>query len=99
ALRHSPALPPRRSSDLQFAILLEGQKHVSTATQSLRFVPGDIFLITRRCRIDVVNVPDPHTGRYLSAIVPFCAEALAAARTLWRSEEHTSELQSRENIV
>ncbi|GAB3063459.1 helix-turn-helix domain-containing protein [Stenotrophomonas tumulicola] len=67
----------------QFAILLEGQKHVSTATQSLRFVPGDIFLITRRCRIDVVNMPDPHTGRYLSAIVPFCAEALAAARTLW----------------
>lgn len=67
----------------QFAILLEGEKQVRTATQSLRFVPGDIFLITRRCRIDVVNVPDRSSGRYLSAIVPFCAEALAAARTLW----------------
>ncbi|MBD8695543.1 AraC family transcriptional regulator [Stenotrophomonas sp. CFBP 13718] len=67
----------------QFAILLEGEKRVRTASQSLRFVPGDIFLITRRCRIDVVNVPDARSGRYVSAIVPFCDEALTAARTLW----------------
>jgi len=67
----------------QFAILLEGRKQVRTAHQSLDFVPGDILLITQRCRIDVVNTPDPGTGRYLSAIVPLCAEVLAAARTLW----------------
>ncbi|MDV6191601.1 helix-turn-helix transcriptional regulator [Stenotrophomonas geniculata] len=67
----------------QFAILLEGRKQVRTAHQSLAFVPGDILLLTQRCRIDVVNTPDPRSGRYLSAIVPLCAEVLAAARTLW----------------
>ena len=67
----------------QFAILLQGRKQVATAQQTLELLPGDLFLITRRCRIDVVNRPDPHTGLYLSAIVPLCNEALAAARTLW----------------
>jgi len=67
----------------QFAILLQGRKQVSTAHQSLQLVPGDLFLITRRCRIDVINTPDPRTGLYLSAIVPLCSEALAAARVLW----------------
>lgn len=70
----------------QFAILLEGRKQVRTAHQSLEFVPGDILLLTQRCRIDVVNRPDPRSGRYLSAIVPLCAEVLAAARTLWNEE-------------
>jgi len=67
----------------QFAILLQGRKQVRTAQQALEFAPGDLFLITRRCRIDVVNIPDPHSGLYLSAIVPMCAEALTAARALW----------------
>lgn len=67
----------------QFAILLQGRKQVRTAQQSLVFVPGDLFLITRRCRIDVLNSPDPDSGLYLSAVVPMCAEALAAARALW----------------
>ncbi|WME82155.1 helix-turn-helix transcriptional regulator [Stenotrophomonas maltophilia] len=70
----------------QFAILLEGRKQVRTAHQSLEFIPGDILLLTQRCRIDVVNTPDPRSGRYLSAIVPLCAEVLAAARTLWSEE-------------
>lgn len=61
----------------QFAILLEGRKQVRTAHQSLEFIPGDILLLTQRCRIDVVNTPDPRSGRYLSAIVPLCAEVLA----------------------
>ena len=67
----------------QFAILLQGRKQVSTARQSLQFKPGDLFLITRRCRIDVVNIPDPDSGIYLSAVVPLCAEVMVAARTLW----------------
>ncbi|MCF7750447.1 helix-turn-helix domain-containing protein [Bacillus subtilis subsp. subtilis] len=67
----------------QFAILLQGRKQVACAQQTLTFVPGDLLLITRRCRIDVVNRPDPRSGLYLSAIVPLCTEALAAARTLW----------------
>ncbi|MCD9088176.1 helix-turn-helix transcriptional regulator [Stenotrophomonas sp. SY1] len=67
----------------QFAILLQGRKQVRTAQQTLELAPGDLFLVTRRCRFDVVNIPDPHSGIYLSAIVPLCDEALAAARTLW----------------
>ncbi len=67
----------------QFAILLQGRKHVRTAQQVLEFGPGDLFLITRRCRIDVVNVPDPGSGLYLSAIVPLCDEVLSATRSLW----------------
>ncbi len=67
----------------QFAILLQGRKQVRTAQQTLELAPGDLFLVTRRCRFDVVNIPDPHSGIYLSAIVPLCEEALAAARTLW----------------
>jgi len=67
----------------QFAILLQGCKQVRTAQQTLEFRPGELFLITRRCRIDVVNIPDPDSGLYLSAIVPLCAEVLAAARALW----------------
>ncbi len=67
----------------QLAILLQGRKQARTAQQSLEFGPGDLFLITRRSRIDVVNIPDPHSGLYLSAIVPLCPEVLAAARALW----------------
>lgn len=67
----------------QMAVLLQGRKQVRTATQSLELVPGDIFLITRRCRIDVVNLPDPASGIYLSAVISLCEEALAAARALW----------------
>ncbi|WP_435004316.1 helix-turn-helix transcriptional regulator [Xanthomonas arboricola] len=75
-----------RSVDLtqaQFAIVLQGRKQVRSATQSLQFMPGDLFLVTRRCRIDVINTPDPQTGLYLSVVVPLCEEALAAARALW----------------
>ncbi len=67
----------------QFVILLEGSKQVRTAHQSLTAHAGDMLLFTQRCRIDVVNTPDAGTGRYLSAIVPLCAEVLGAARTLW----------------
>lgn len=70
----------------QFAILLQGRKQARTAQQSLEFGPGDLFLITRRSRIDVVNIPDPHSGLYLSAIVPLCPEVLAAARALWTDD-------------
>lgn len=67
----------------QFAILLQGRKQVRTAQQTLEFAPGDLFLISRRCRIDVVNIPDPHSGLYLTALVPLCPEVLGAARALW----------------
>ncbi|MHC9084197.1 helix-turn-helix domain-containing protein [Luteimonas sp. RIT-PG2_3] len=75
-----------RSVDIagpQLAILLQGRKQVHSAEAALVFVPGDLFLVARRCRIDVVNTPDPDSGLYLSAIIPLCEEALTAARALW----------------
>ncbi len=53
----------------QLAFLLQGRKQVHTATQTLECVAGDLFLVTRRCRIDVVNTPDPHSGIYLTAVI------------------------------
>lgn len=67
----------------QLTILLQGRKQVRTATRSLEFVPGDLLLVTRPCRIDVVNVPDPAGGTYLSAVIPLCEQVLVAARALW----------------
>ncbi|MDG2525952.1 AraC family transcriptional regulator [Stenotrophomonas sp. HITSZ_GD] len=68
----------------QLAILLQGSKRVQCDGQALQMQPGDVLLVTRACRMDVVNVPDPHSGLYRTVIVPLCAEVLAAARGLWQ---------------
>lgn len=76
-----------RSVDIdrpQFAVLLQGRKQLRCGATMLDLVPGDLLVMTRPCRIDVVNVPDPGTGLYLSVVVPLCEEVLAAARTLWQ---------------
>lgn len=65
------------------AIVLRGRKQVRTHAQALEFEPGDLFLIARRCRMDVVNIPDPDSGLYLTVTIPLCEEVLAAARLLW----------------
>ena len=33
--------------------------------------------------MDVVNIPDPDSGLYLTVTIPLCEEVLAAARLLW----------------
>ncbi|KRG40952.1 transcriptional regulator [Stenotrophomonas panacihumi] len=68
----------------QLAILLQGTKQVRCDGHALHLQPGDVLLVTRACRMDVVNVPDPHSGLYQTVIVPLCEEVLAAARGLWR---------------
>ncbi len=65
------------------AIVLRGRKQVRTHAQALELAPGDLFLIARRCRMDVVNIPDPDSGLYLTVTIPLCEEVLAAARLLW----------------
>jgi len=68
----------------QLAILLQGRKQVHGPGGSTWLQPGDVLLVSRACRIDVVNVPDPHSGLYQTVIVPLCDEVLGAARSLWR---------------
>ncbi|PNS08940.1 helix-turn-helix domain-containing protein [Solilutibacter silvestris] len=65
------------------AILLQGRKQVHGATRSLEFAPGDVFLMARRCRLDVVNLPDPASGIYLSLTIPLCDGAIQTARMAW----------------
>ena len=62
------------------AIVLRGRKQVRTHAQALEFAPGDLFLIARRCRMDVTNIPDPDSGLYLTVTIPLCEEVLAAPR-------------------
>lgn len=65
------------------AVLLQGRKRIAGATLRLELVPGDLLVITRRCQLDVVNIPDPDSGLYLSVLGPLCDEVMAAARLLW----------------
>ncbi len=68
----------------QLAIVLQGSKQVRCEGLALSLQPGHVLLVSRACRIDVVNVPDPHSGLYQTVIIPLCAEVLAAARELWQ---------------
>ena len=68
----------------QLAIVLQGSKQVRCEGQVLWLQPGQVLLVSRACRIDVVNVPDPHSGLYQTVLIPLCAEVLAAARGLWQ---------------
>lgn len=67
----------------QLAIVLRGNKRVRQGASTLDFAPGDALLIRRRCAFDVVHTLDPHSGVYLTAAIPLCAQVLEAARVLW----------------
>lgn len=69
----------------QLAIVLRGAKSVRCGPRQLDFKPGDLFVMTAGCRLDVVNRPDPVDGRYLTVAIPLGEEVLAAARLLWGS--------------
>ncbi len=75
-----------RSVDIaqpQLAVLLQGRKRIDCDGEALSLAAGDLFVITRACRIDAINTPDPDSGLYLSVIVPLCEDVLTAARALW----------------
>lgn len=65
------------------AIVLRGRKQVHAVGQRLAFEAGDLFLMARRCRLDVVNLPDTASGIYQTLTIPLCDEVIAAARLLW----------------
>lgn len=67
----------------QLAIVLRGTKSVRCGQQRLNYQPGDLFVMTAGCRLDVVNRPDSSDGRYLTVAIPLCEEVLTAARLLW----------------
>lgn len=65
------------------AILLSGSKQLHNGEQRLLLQPGDALLVARRCRADVVNIPDAQTRQYLTLMLPLCSEVLDAVRSLW----------------
>ncbi|WP_299695420.1 AraC family transcriptional regulator [Hydrocarboniphaga sp.] len=82
-----------RSVDIdrpQLAILVKGRKQVRGAGLSLDLAAGEILLMARRCALDVVNVPDPVTGLYLTLMIPLCAEVVDATRLIWGRESPTA---------
>lgn len=75
-----------RSADIlqpTLAVLLEGEKGVRCPDGEWVLRPGLLNVMCAGARMDVVNRPDPVTGRYLTLLVPLCEEVLAAARLLW----------------
>ncbi|MGG6462252.1 helix-turn-helix domain-containing protein [Solilutibacter silvestris] len=81
--RHEHGVKSVDIEEPAMAIVLQGRKRVHSVGQTLEFGPGDVFLMLRPCRLDVVNIPDPDTGLYLTLAGAFCKEALQAARLLW----------------
>ncbi len=65
------------------ALLLRGTKRLRSGAQAGQFGPGDLLAMAPGTRIDAVNLPDPHEGRYLTLSLPLCDEVLAAARLVW----------------
>src|SRR5690606_40653496 len=95
--RVQPSLPTRRSSDLIKADI----RHALRTQYSPRHVPDEI--------LEVEDIPYTISGKktetpvkkILAGMDPAKAVHAGALRnpTSLRSEEHTSELQSRENLV
>ena len=65
------------------AVLIQGRKRVQHGGQELHLAPGELLLVSQPCRLDVVNVPDPHFGEYLTLMLPLCDDVLDAVRLLW----------------
>src|SRR5690606_41547960 len=97
--RHLSSFPTRRSSDL--ACLVEVVEVVDKPPVSFRFVEADsvdgflemdrVILVPDRCAAGIAALTDEHIAFGRRELLCFGVEKP-------RSEEHTSELQSRENI-
>ena len=68
----------RTSCSPRLAVLLEGEKDVRCPDGEWVLRPGLLNVMCAGARLDVVNRPDPATGRYLTLLVPLCEEVLAA---------------------
>src|SRR5690606_39436435 len=95
-IHHLHSFPTRRSSDLQRYRFLRGKRRRRRLCRLQWHEPGAVWAI------DGTWLPWPveGAGRQALVIVDLGARAVLACRSIpGRSEEHTSELQSRENLV
>src|SRR5690606_41976585 len=93
------SLPTRRSSDLSFALSLS----VTTSSTDFRFTPAE-----RSCSSNTFAGILSSTANWFTVLLGikfslplqrFNNWLMATDQSVNRSEEHTSELQSRENLV
>lgn len=82
--RHSHGLKSVEVEQPAIAIVLRGHKQVSADRLRMRFEPGDMLVMHRRCHLDVENIADLSSAQYLTIAIPFCSEVLDAARLLWQ---------------
>src|SRR5690606_42124444 len=88
------SFPTRRSSDLP------GYSPAVLRRADLRFKTGDLHGAAEDYRRRLTLVPgDPYARLGLVRIALHDGRSTEARRMVERSEEHTSELQSRENLV
>lgn len=64
------------------AVVLHGCKHLRGNGFDLQRQRGDVFVIARETHCDALNSPELTSGIYLTLMIPFCDEVLAAARLL-----------------
>lgn len=69
--------------DLQMAILLEGEKIFYLNDFPLNCKAGNVLFIKPSGVIEVTNIPDNQTGKYLTIQVPICREVIEATRLIW----------------
>lgn len=65
-----------------FAMPLEGTKRVHNSEHPLNITRGEVVLVTVPQALDVENVPDKSTGKYLAIGIPLQPNVLEAARQL-----------------
>src|SRR5690606_41284439 len=96
---HLPSFPTRRSSDLRNPGSASRRRHVMNTTtpgfveqamEGIVFVRQRIELCGGRHKVDLTTGKKPPRSIYSDGSVRYIGA---------RSEEHTSELQSRENLV
>ncbi len=65
------------------ALPLSGRKTVRpSSAPALHIVPGELMVVGAPCTLDVENVPDAGSGRYLTVAITLCDAVLDAARLL-----------------
>jgi len=64
------------------ALPLEGKKRIRYQDDWVHVSPGEIFLVPHPQALDIENIPDPATGRYLAIGLPLHENVLESARQL-----------------
>src|SRR5690606_41528106 len=97
-LRASRRLPTRRSSDLeqQLFVCVNASSVEKDRAWMLAHRPADVVLEDRSRETALIALQGPASARVLER---FAGAPLALPKRFGRSEEHTSALHSRENLV